>query len=81
MVFGIGQVRGSALLGFIIGLYAANTQSGTGNTAIQATGLISLLFGILFMFGGLGATGVGGGFLAGFGYGASAGSYLWPPLP
>jgi hypothetical protein len=68
-----------AIVGFFIGVLVARSQSMTGNDFIEIAGLISLVFGIGFMLGGKGATGVGGGLLTGFGLGASLGSFLWPP--
>ena len=81
MVYGIGPVRAMGIVGFFLGLLAANSESATGNTLIQVGGLISLIAGIGFLLGGRGIVGLPGGFLTGFGLGATAGSIIWPPTP
>ncbi len=67
------------MAGFIVGIYAAYTQTETGNMLIEYLGLLSLVIGIIVMFGRRGVSGLPGGFLTGFGLGTTAGSFLWPP--
>jgi hypothetical protein len=67
------------ILGFVFGLYAANSQSASGNLLIEWGGIVSLIIGIIVMLGGKGVSGIPGGLLTGFGLGATAGSMLWPP--
>lgn len=67
------------ILGFLIGLYTAKTQSASGNLLIQWAGIVSLVIGMIVMLGGRGVSGLPGGLLTGFGLGTTAGSIIWPP--
>gem|GEM_PF-3335308 len=79
MVFGIGKVHAAMMLGFLVGLIVAHSQSPTGNHLIQYIGLALLVIGLFAMFNKRTVSGVGGGLLTGFGLGATLGGYLWPP--
>jgi hypothetical protein len=80
LVKGIGPVHLSMILSFIMGIYIVYLNTGSGNNLIQILGFISLIVGIVAMFGKTAIKGVAGGLLTGLGLGVTAAPYILPTI-
>ena len=81
MVWGIGGVRLTAMVSFLLGAWVEHNATTSGSSFIQTVGFLSLLSGMVWMAGRQGAVGILGGFLNGFGLGVTFSAFFWPAPP